>query len=336
MTNSCSVSETAALKAADPRLFLAPMAGLTDAPFRCLCRVLGGLSGAFVPMIGAAAILNASSRRRSLQLIDWLPGERRSVQLFGGSVGDMRAACTMLLDLGAEDININLGCQAPKIVKNGGGAIWLRHIDGALDLLEKCAETVDGRAELSVKLRLGWDRFNILPLAERLREAGFAAAFVHGRLGVQAFGGEVDKAALREVVRRSSVPVYANGDINGFEQAAAMLRDTGCRGLMIGRGALGRPDIFADLRKRFRAEESSGAEKAAEAQNQAEGLKFAVMHIELAEKLMRRDDSELAAVRRLRRHLQYYRLLSPYAARAETFSQLKEAARRLISENCPS
>lgn len=354
MINSNDLSAALPLKTAEPPLYLAPMAGITDAPFRCLCRASGGLAGAFAPMIGARAVLNKGSRSKSLQLIDWLPGERRAVQLFGGDIAEMRAACALMLDLGAEEINLNLGCQMPKIIKNGGGAIWLRHTDRALELLLSCAEVLGDKAELSVKLRLGWERFSILPLAERLREAGVERAFVHGRLGVQAFDGHIDKKALREVVLRSSVPVYANGDITDFRGARAMLFETGCSGLMIGRGALGNPGIFASLRKRFRESEGSGAEESSGMLRESAGaaesgrpetgseripddkerLRFAAMHIDLAERYMREGDSELSAVRRLRRHMLCYGLSASSAARAETFEQLRLAVRRAVSEIC--
>ena len=304
-------------KLSEPVLYLAPLSGITDKPFRLLCYEFGGLAGAILPMIGARALLDKGSRAHTLKLLDWEDGELNrglQVQIFGGNQADMVQACKFLMDRGCKAIDLNLGCQVPKVLKNGGGAAWLRDLDSASRLLEACAQACQGMAVVTVKMRLGWDHFNVQPFLKRLRDLGAVAVFMHGRLAVDKFSGTVSYAHMRLAGEACSVPFYANGDITDHESAENMLRAVPkAQGLMLGRGALGHPDVFARLNNSLK----SGIQSA-----RIESQKLLRRHLELVNTYL--DESELSAVRKLRRHLPYYDCTNPAFFKASTFKELFE------------
>ena len=313
-----------------PELYLAPMAGLTDWPFRELCRQYGGLKGTFVPMIGAAALLNKSSRQHTLEILDWDANcQDRQVQIFGSSTTEIYEASRILLDLGASELNLNMGCQMPKIVKNGAGSALLRDLQQAKAVIASCVKAVEGKIPISLKLRLGWDHFNTAKLLAQLKDLGINKVFMHGRLASDKFFGHVRLAEMRLASHASSVPFYANGDITDFVSAYRLASLPNCRGLMIGRAALGRPTIFAELNACFGKNDELNNNLDTRLQPNRWNnpcplyLRFAAVkkHIFLAEQHVGSD--ELAAVRRLRRHLIAYDCLSPEVLQVQTFAELK-------------
>lgn len=314
-----------------PELYLAPMAGLTDLPFRELCRRYGGLKGTFVPMIGAAALLHKSSRSHTLALLDWKDSKQdRQVQIFGSSAAELYQASRLLIELGASELNLNMGCQMPKIIKNWAGAALLRDLNLAKSAISACVKAADGKIPVSVKLRLGWDSFNTIELLSQLRDLGVNKVFMHGRLASDKFSGPVRIDELKIAAQSSSVPFYANGDISDCYSASQMAALPNCCGLMIGRAALGRPFIFAELAAYFAYRAKSGSEYTTVDEALASKSKMPLWpqklaavhkHIALAEQYTNVD--ELTTIRRLRRHLSAYNCLPPEIMSASTFAQLK-------------
>ena len=315
-----------------PELYLAPMAGLTDLPFRELCRQYGCVAGTFVPMIGATALLHKSSRPHTLALLDWKESEQdRQVQIFGSSAVELYQASRLLIELGASGLNLNMGCQMPKIIKNGAGAALLRDLNLAKGAISACVKAADSKVPVTVKLRLGWDSFNTIELLSQLRNLGVSKVFMHGRLASDKFSGPIRVDKLKIAAQSSSVPFYVNGDISDCYSASQMAALPNCCGLMIGRAALGRPFIFAELAAYFAYRAQVGGElaianKALVAKSRQRPLllqKIAAVqkHIALAERYTNSD--ELTTIRRLRRHLSAYNCLSPEIMSAVTFAQLK-------------
>lgn len=321
-----------------PKLYLAPMAGLTDRPFRELCRHYGCLAGTFVPMIGATALLNKSSRQHTLALLDWKDDPQdRQVQIFGSSALELYQASRILVDLGASGLNLNMGCQMAKVTKNGAGAALLRDLELAKYAISACVKAANSQIPVSIKLRLGWDRFNTAELLGQLQNLGVSQVFMHARLASDKFSGPVRLVELKAAAQASSVPFYSNGNIVDYHSASQMAALPNCRGLMIGRAALGRPAIFAQLAAHFKQHIQGGGQEArddlfrlakleaTEALPQTEVLRQKIeaiqKHIALAEQYTEAD--ELSAVRRLRRHWIAYNCLPPEIMSATTFAQLK-------------
>jgi nifR3 family TIM-barrel protein len=220
----------------DPVL-LAPMSGITDTPFRLLARQLG-------------AGLVVSEMIASRQLADAAPKERLraaghgfplAVQLAGREAEWMARGAQMARDLGADIIDINMGCPAKQVTNGASGAALMRNLDHALGLIEAVIAAVD--LPVTLKMRLGWDdsEKNARHLARRAAQAGIAMITVHGRTRCQFYNGAADWRAIAAVVDAVDVPVIANGDLVSCADADAMLRASGAAGVMIGRGACGQP-----------------------------------------------------------------------------------------------
>lgn len=223
-------------------LVLAPMAGVTNWPFRLLCREQGcGLL--CTEMVSDKALIYDS--KRTFRMLTIMPDEHPiSVQLFGAEAGSMAEAARIVAEQGADLIDINMGCPAPKIVKGRGGCSLMREPELAESIILAVVRAVD--RPVTVKMRLGWDpdSINVLDLAKRAEQAGASALTVHGRTRVQFYSGKADWEWIDRVARSLSIPVIGNGDIWTPEDAALRLGTTACAGVMIGRGALGNPWLF--------------------------------------------------------------------------------------------
>ncbi len=229
-------------------LFLAPMAGVTDAAFRRLCRARGA-DAVVTEMISSRAICFGD--RRTKRLAALAEDERPAlIQLFGNQPEQMAKAALALLDLKPDGIDLNMGCPAPKIVSNGDGSALMKEPQRVYDIVKAVAEAMKPFGiPVSVKMRAGWDAasVNAVPIAELCEKAGAAMLTVHGRTREQMYAPSADRGIIRDVKKAVSIPVIGNGDVTDAESAARMLEETGCDGLMIGRGALGNPYVFSEI-----------------------------------------------------------------------------------------
>lgn len=227
------------------RLLLAPMAGVTDRPFRQLCRRLGA-GMAVSEMITANKALWASKKSLLRANHDGEP-EPRSVQIAGADPAMMAEAARHNVEQGAHIIDINMGCPAKKVCNVMAGSALLQHETLVADILESVVNAVD--VPVTLKIRTGWDRDNRngVNIARIAEQAGIQALSVHGRTRADAYKGDAEYDTIAEIKSRISIPLIANGDIDSPQKAKLVLEKTGADGLMIGRAAQGNPWIFKQI-----------------------------------------------------------------------------------------
>ena len=225
-------------------LFLSPLAGYTNLPFRLTLREVGGLDLATTDLVNARSFLEKNPK--AFKLIETNSADQPlAVQLFGSVPEEMRDAASHLESLGMAAVDINMGCPVRKVCKVGGGSAMMVEMDKTARLVKGMVEAV--RIPITAKMRLGWDDDNITApdLACALEDVGVAAIFVHGRTREQGFGGAVNLSGIRAVVQAvKRIPIIGNGDVTTPEAAKMMLDQTGCAGVSIGRGAFYNPWIF--------------------------------------------------------------------------------------------
>jgi tRNA-dihydrouridine synthase B len=225
-------------------LFLSPLAGYTNLPFRLTLREIGGLDLATTDLVNARSLLEKNPK--ALKLIETSPADRPlAIQLFGAVAEEMRDAAVYLESIGTASIDINMGCPVRKVCRIGGGSAMMTELDKTAALVRGMVDAV--KIPVTAKMRLGWDDQNLTSpdLARVLEDAGAAAIFVHGRTREQGFGGRVNLAGIRAVVQAvKRIPVIGNGDVTTPQAAQMMLAETGCAGVSIGRGAFYNPWIF--------------------------------------------------------------------------------------------
>lgn len=225
-------------------LFLSPLAGYTNLPFRLTIRELGGLDLATTDLVNARSLLERNPK--ALRLIETNVHDRPlAVQLFGSVPEEMREAALFLQEQGVDSIDINMGCPVRKVCRTGGGSAMMTERRRTARLVREMVEAL--RIPVTAKMRLGWDADNLTApdLARALEDVGIAAVFVHGRTRQQGFDGKVNLVGIRAVVEAvHRVPVIGNGDVTTPQSARRMLEETGCGGVGIGRGAFYNPWIF--------------------------------------------------------------------------------------------
>src|SRR5438874_1766962 len=208
-------------------LFLSPLAGYTNLPFRLAVREVGGLGLATTDLVNARSLLEKNPK--ALKLIETSPADRPlAVQLFGSAPEEMRDAAVYLESVGVASVDINMGCPVRKVCKVGGGSAMMTELDKTAALVKGMVDAV--KIPITAKMRLGWDDQNITApdLARALEDVGVAAIFVHGRTREQGFAGTVNLAGIRSVVRAvKTIPVVGNGDVTTPEAAKKMLEETG-------------------------------------------------------------------------------------------------------------
>ncbi len=306
---------------------LAPMAGVADRAFRELCRSYGA---AYTVTEMASAKALTLGDRKSAELLTVTDGERPTgIQIFGSDPAVMAQAVEKVLPFRPEFLDINMGCPAPKVAANAGARLMQ---DPAL-----CERIVREVVKVSpvpvtVKLRAGWDdaHKNAVEVAKRCEQAGAAAIAVHGRTRQQMYAPPVDRAIIRAVKEAVGVPVIGNGDVTDGPSAAALLEETGCDMVLIGRGALGRPWVFQQVNAWL--DHTAPLPEPPVAQRMAVMLK----HIE---KLCEYK-GERIGLREARKHAAWYirglRGAAQYRARCgqiSTMDDLRQIALELIAEN---
>lgn len=227
-------------------VFLAPMAGVTDMPYRILAREMG------CPLVYAEMVSDKGIKYRNEHTLEMLktdPKERPLVmQLFGAEPETLADAARFVEDLGCADIiDINMGCPAPKVVKNDEGSALMKNPGKAFSIMSAVKKAV--AMPVTVKMRKGWDdeNVNVVSMARLAEEAGMAAITVHGRTREQFYRGHADWEIIGEVKKAVNIPVIANGDVRTCEDLTAIQKITGCDAVMVGRGAQGNPWIFRQL-----------------------------------------------------------------------------------------
>lgn len=227
------------------RYILGPMAGVTDLPFRLLCREQGaGLL--CMEMVSAKAIYY--NNRNTESLLEIHPDERPvSLQLFGSDPKIMSEMAKRIEERPFAILDVNMGCPVPKVVKNGEGSALMKNPKLVYDIVSALVKAID--KPVTVKIRKGFDddHVNAVEIAKIIEEAGAAAVAVHGRTREQYYSGKADWNIIRQVKEAVSIPVIGNGDVTSPQKADELVRQTGCDGVMIARGAQGNPWIFSEL-----------------------------------------------------------------------------------------
>lgn len=224
------------------RLILAPMDGISDLPYRSLCRQFGSAIS-YSSFVGAIEILQG--QERSWKELEFLPEERPvALQIFDNNVERLVKAAKEISSLRPDIIDINMGCSVRRVSGRGAGAGLLRDPNQIAEIISTLSKELD--LPITAKIRLGWDRSNLnyLEVAQKIEESGGSLIAVHARTREQAYAGSADWDAIAEIKDAVSIPVIGNGDIEVVEEIDHLLDHTGCDAVMIGRGAIGNPWIF--------------------------------------------------------------------------------------------
>ena len=307
--------------------FLAPMAGIADRAFRELCRQYGA-AYTVTEMVSSKGLTMGD--RKSGELLTLGSEHPAGAQIFGDDPEIMAQAAKKCLEYSPEIIDINMGCPAPKVAMNGGGASLMKKPELAYEIVKAVVDSVE--IPVTAKIRSGWDkdRINAVEMAELIEKAGASAIAVHGRTRKQMYSGKVDLELIKSVKSAVSIPVIGNGDIIDEQSAAIMLEKTGCDAIMLGRGALGNPWIFQNINAYF--SECRLIPEPSVTQKMAVMLSHIQKIIEYK--------GEYIAMREARHHAAYYTkgmrggaALRKEICSFERYEQLEELAFRIIKDN---
>lgn len=305
-------------------LILAPMAGVTDLPFRLLCKEQGvGLI--CTEMISAKAIYFKNKNTETLMEID----ERErpvSLQLFGSDPDLMAEIARQIEPRNFDILDINMGCPVPKVVNNGEGSALMKNPKLVHEIVSKVSKAIE--KPLTVKIRKGFteDCVNAVEIAKIAEDAGAAAIAVHGRTREQYYAGNADWDIIRQVKEAVSIPVIGNGDVDSPKKAEALVRETGCDGIMIGRAVQGNPWLFSQILHYQKTGEllpKPGMEEVKEMI-----LRHAKMQLEYK--------GNYTGMREMRKHVAWYTTGMPHSAsvrrmvnEVESYEQLEELVGRM-------
>lgn len=278
----------------DNRVFLSPMAGVTDLPFRLICKQKG-CGMLYTEMINAKALCYNDENTKKMTRIE---DEEHpiAIQIFGSEPEYMGRAAEILNSHPNEILDINMGCPAPKVIKNGDGSALMRNPKLAREVME--AVVKNSTKPVTLKIRKGWDdeSVNAVEIAKIAEDAGISALAIHGRTREQYYSGSADWDIIKEIKENISIPVIGNGDVFEIEDAINMLEKTKCNAIMIGRGAQGNPWIFNRINHYMNTGEilpKPGYE---------EKINTAIEHMKLAVE----EHGEYVAVREMRKHIGWY------------------------------
>ena len=306
-------------------LILAPMAGVTDLPFRLLCKEQGaGLL--CMEMVSAKAILYKNRNTQALLTID--PRENPvSLQLFGSDPDIIAEIAYQIEDRPFDILDLNMGCPVPKIVNNGEGSALMKNPKLAGEIIEKTVKAI--KKPVTVKIRKGFDdeHVNAVEMAKIAEASGAAAVAVHGRTREQYYSGKADWEIIRQVKEAVSIPVIGNGDVTSPERADAMVKETGCDGVMIARGAQGNPWIFSEMIEHERTGRIPSRP------TNEEIRKMMLRHA----KLQLQYKGEYLGIREMRKHVAWYTKGLPGSAklreeinRVESYAELEDLLYRQL------
>jgi len=306
-------------------LILAPMAGVTDLPFRLLCKEQGaGLL--CMEMVSAKAITYHNKNTEALLTI--APGENPvSLQLFGSEPDIIARAASYIEDRPFDILDINMGCPVPKVAGNGEGSALMKNPKLVEQIVTSAVKAVS--KPVTVKIRKGFDEehVNAVEIARIAEGCGAAAVAVHGRTREQYYSGKADWEIIRQVKEAVSIPVIGNGDIDSPEQARAMLEQTGCDGLMVGRASRGNPWIFSRIQTYLETGRDPGKPPLEEVK--AMMLRHAKMQLEYK--------GDYTGIREMRKHIAWYTAGFPHSAKLrgkmnelETVEELEELLTKMV------
>ena len=302
----------------DNNIILAPMAGVTDLPFRLLCKEQGaGLL--CMEMVSAKAIYYNNKNTESLMEID----ERErpvSLQLFGSDADIMSEMAKKIEEKPFDILDINMGCPVPKVAGNGEGSALMKNPELVREIVSKVVKATC--KPVTVKIRKGFDEscVNAVEIAKIIEDCGAAAVAVHGRTREQYYSGRADWDIIRQVKEAVSIPVIGNGDVTGPESAKRMLEETGVDGIMIGRAARGNPWIFGQIKEYL--ETGTFPQKPELSEVREMMLRHAKMQLECK--------GEYTGIREMRKHVAWYTAGYPNSAKlrakineVETYQELE-------------
>lgn len=277
-------------------IFLAPMAGVADRAFRHMCKKYGA-DGVVTEMISSKAIVFGDKKTEVLAQIDDF--ERPcALQLFGSEPETMAKAAYSCLRFSPDIIDINMGCPVHKVVSSGDGSALMKNPELAFEVIKSVVKAVGDEVPVTVKIRCGFDsaHINAPEIAKLAESAGVSAIFVHGRTREQMYSPPCDRVTIKRVKECVAVPVIGNGDIYSPEDAKTMLEETGCDGIMIGRGALGDPHLFLRVKNYLENGENVPLQTPEEK----------LADIEEHMRLLVADKGEKIAAAECRKHLSWY------------------------------
>lgn len=292
---------------------MAPMAGITDSPFRRIVRELGA-DVFFSEMVAAEAVFYKS--KKTIELMKFHEEERPYIiQIFGNDLEKMAYSAKYVEEnIKPDGIDINMGCPAKKVVAGGRGSALLKDFDTALEVAKAVRKAT--KLPLSVKMRLGWDDFEIHQFVQDLEKIGVDAITIHARTRTQGFKGEPDWKAIGEIKKLVKIPVIGNGNVKNAQNSKDILKISKCDGVMVGRGALGNPWLFKSMKEQKDYRPSY-----------EETVEIALKHTELNAK----EFGEQKGVMEMRKHYGWYfknfdgaKELRKELVRAETVKEVKK------------